>query len=252
MKPFVISAIILFTLFISNSINAKKIPIDQVPMYGRMDRSSVPALKKGDEEFISNVTKQFGSRQAAASAWIDQGFFFYQKDELEMAMRRFNQAWLLDPNNPEVYWGFSSILYDKGDNCGAMQMGQEAEEVGIDSMIPPNQAEILADIAMITSVCAVSEGSKHGDKVKLVKHSDELFSKSESIWPSAYLYDKWWQALYWRGEYSAAWKKVSMMRDKGEEPYEGFIQLLIEKMPQPEGKMQNKSLNTDAGDTSAG
>jgi len=232
MKQIVI-AISLFTLLVSISIGAKNIPIDQVPMYGGMDRSSIPELKKGDEEFISHVTKHWGSRKAAARAWIEQGFVFHQKDESEMAMRRFNQAWLLDPDNPEVYWGFSSVLYDKGDNCGAMQMGQKAEDAGIETMNPPNQAMILADIAMITTICAVSEGSRQSDRYNLVIRSDELFRKSESIWASAYLYDKWWQALYWRSEYAAAWEKVMMMRSKGKEPDEGNIQLLRMKMPEP-------------------
>jgi hypothetical protein len=106
-------------------------PIDQVPMYGGMDRSSQPALRAADERFIAEVSEKFGSRENASKAWAEQGFSFYQRDDLPNAMRRFNQAWLLKPDNPEVFHGFSSVLYDKGDNCGAMRMGERAVTLGL-------------------------------------------------------------------------------------------------------------------------
>src|SRR2546423_2550994 len=67
------------------------IPIDQVPMYGGMDRSAYPELKAGDEKLIQDASTAFGSREKASTAWVDQGFRFYQRDDLAMAMRRFNQ-----------------------------------------------------------------------------------------------------------------------------------------------------------------
>ena len=234
MSHFYKIGVLLLALGISSTAVSKKVPIDQVPMYGGMDRSAVPRLKKGDEQFIADASKAFGSREAAAKVWVEQGFVYYQKDNLKKAMQRFNQAWLLDPNNPEVYWGFSSVLYDQGDNCGAMQIGLKAEEVGIVPMIPPSKGSFLADLAMITSICAVDSGTKKSELTSLVAKSDELFNRAESIWPSAYLYDKWWQALYWRGEYASAWEKVSAMRENGEEPFKDFIQLLREKMPEPQ------------------
>jgi len=69
-----------------------RIPIDQVPMYGGMDRSAVPELKSGDESFISSVVAEFGSREKASNAWVNRGFTLYQQDDLAGAMRRFNQA----------------------------------------------------------------------------------------------------------------------------------------------------------------
>ena len=100
--------------------------IDQVPMYGGMDRSQYPELKAADEKLTEDASKHFGSREKAAAAWIEQGFRFYQQDRLDMAMRRFNQAWLLDPNNAEVYAGFAAVLHDQGKNCPAMKMMEEA------------------------------------------------------------------------------------------------------------------------------
>ena len=83
--------------------------IDELPMYGGIDRSRVPKLKAGDEKFISDVITQFGSREKASALWVNQGYRFYKQDQLGLAMRRFNQAWLLNPNNPEVYAGFGRV-----------------------------------------------------------------------------------------------------------------------------------------------
>lgn len=64
--------------------------IDQEPMYGGMDRQSVPELRAVDEQFISGVAKGFGSRQKGGEAFVEQGIRFYQHDSYSMAMKRFN------------------------------------------------------------------------------------------------------------------------------------------------------------------
>jgi tetratricopeptide (TPR) repeat protein len=91
-------------------------------MYGGMDRSKVPELRAADEQFIANVTSLFGTREAAARAEVEQGFKFYKQNNLAMAMRRYNQAWLLDANNPEIYWGFSLVFQDQEKYCEAVPL----------------------------------------------------------------------------------------------------------------------------------
>lgn len=93
--------------------------MDEVPMYAGIDRSQISELRTADEKFISDITAQFGSRAKASSIWVNQGFRFYQQDNLGMAMRRFNQAWLLNPENPKVYAGFGTVLHDQGKYCEA-------------------------------------------------------------------------------------------------------------------------------------
>ena len=90
-------------------------PIDQVPMYGGMDRSAYPELKAADDTFIEGVTREFGSKEAASHNFVRYAFELYRKDQLVRAMARFNQAWFLKPKNPEVYWGFASVMHDRGD-----------------------------------------------------------------------------------------------------------------------------------------
>ena len=83
--------------------------IDELPMYGGMDRAAAAELQASDKKLIVDATQAFGSADKASKAWVSQGYRFYQADQLGMAMRRFNQAWLLNPDNPEVYTGLSLI-----------------------------------------------------------------------------------------------------------------------------------------------
>ncbi len=86
----------LLTLLLAGCVVVHNDPrlrsIDQVPMYGGMDRQSVPELKKADDAFIESVSSAFGGRERAAKRWVEQAFAFYNHDDLDMAMRRFNQA----------------------------------------------------------------------------------------------------------------------------------------------------------------
>jgi tetratricopeptide (TPR) repeat protein len=206
------------------------VPIDQVPMYGGMDRSAIPELKAADEKLIADTTKHYGTREKASAAFINNGFAYYQRDDLANAMRRFNQAWLLDPKNPEVYAGFGSVMHDKGENCGAMEMMEKALALN-----PPTFQGIYPDAARIITLCAVSDkGQTTEAKIKLFERSESLYKKAEEIEPSkSNVYGSWATAYYWRGQYSEAWAMVARERSAGGKPNETFLGLLREKMPDP-------------------
>lgn len=223
------------------STNGKYVRIDEVPLYGGMDRTADERFRAGDEEFIRKVSEKWGSREAAARAWVDQGFNFYFRDELGMAMRRFNQAWLLDPKNPEVYHGFGSVLYDQGDVCGAMEMFDKGLE--LEWTAPTHESGFLADAAKMISYCAVDQKnnaeSSEEEYSKLIEKSDALFLRAEALEEAnpelhdGYLYANWWMALYVRGEYAQAWDKVFLMRERGGELRGNFVQGLKDAMPEP-------------------
>lgn len=179
--------------------------IDEVPMYGGMDRSSVPELKSGDEKFINSVSKEFGSRELAAKIFVDKGFEFYKKDKLAMAMRRFNQAWLLDPNYTDVYWGFASILSDQGKYCEAAEYMDTAFSKGQlhDSVLP--------DAAILYAACVSTNSNLNPSKKEVyLAKIVPLFKKAEaaSEVDKEYVYLKWLKAMYALQEWESAWDKA--------------------------------------------
>jgi uncharacterized protein (TIGR02145 family) len=77
------------------------------PMYGEIPQSE--AYKKIDEDFIGSAVALSGSREKASESFIKKSWAYLYHDSIDLAMRRFNQAWLLNPDNPDSYFGFAAI-----------------------------------------------------------------------------------------------------------------------------------------------
>lgn len=203
--------------------------IDQMPMYGEMDRQSVPQLKQADEQLIAGTTKEFGSREKASDAFVDQGIRYYKVDNYAAAMRRFNQGWLLNPNNPDVFWGFGMVFHDEGNVCEAKNMIDRAIALGLSKPIA------LADAGRIYTLCAVSNQSlDSATKQQYFTTSEELYNKASSVSPNNdYIHGSWATAYYWRGDYALSWEMVAKARSLGFVFPGQFLNLLRQKMPEP-------------------
>jgi Tfp pilus assembly protein PilF len=204
-------------------------PMDQLPMYGGADRTVDASLKAADHKLISDTTSAYGSREKASQALLGNGFAFFNRDDLVAAMRRFNQAWLLDPNNPEVYWGFGAVLHEKGKDCEAMAQFQKALSFGryVEGMNP--------DAALIMTLCALS------DKALSEEARDKLFANADALYVEAlekdprkgYVYGSMATERYWRGRYREAWGAVKLARTNGSKLPEQFLDLLRAKLADP-------------------
>jgi Flp pilus assembly protein TadD len=87
---------------------ADPLPINQLPMYG--DRAKTEAMQKADADFMTSMEKQGLSRAEGARQMLRQGWAAWGKQDMATAMARFNQAWLLDPENGNAYHGFALVL----------------------------------------------------------------------------------------------------------------------------------------------
>ncbi|WMD22982.1 tetratricopeptide repeat protein [Achromobacter seleniivolatilans] len=205
--------------------------IDELPMYGGMDRSAAAELSASDKKLIADATNAFGSSDKASQAWVGQGYRFYQADQLGMAMRRFNQAWLMNPDNPEVYTGFAAVLHDQGKYCQAMSMMDQAM-----SHNPPKFQGIYADAGRIAARCAAEDKTLPPEaRVAATARSDEWYRKGEAVEPDkGYLYASWATAYYWRGQYDQAWAMVVKARAAGGQLSPRFMDMLRAKMPDPQ------------------
>lgn len=201
--------------------------------YGALNINDHAELAAKNKVLIENTINKFGSSELASNALVDQGFRLYKLDNINRAKEKFNQAWLLNPSNPESYHGIGSILYEQGDNCRSMNIMDRASNLSWGAR-EFNRAGFLVDLALTSSLCANSKGhERFGTSKSLIDKSNNLFIKAENLHSSSYLYDKWWQALYWRGNYSEAWQKVFQMRKAGGAPVEQFLNALRQKMPEP-------------------
>lgn len=83
--------------------------INLLPMFGNAVKC--PEQIRADSAFLSIVDKQYhGDRKRAAKEWTARAWTYFKRNVPDTAMMRFNQAWLLDSTNADVFWGFGSLL----------------------------------------------------------------------------------------------------------------------------------------------
>ncbi len=99
------------TLLTVGTAFAQSLPINQLPMYG--EREKTVEMKNADAELIAAVEKLGLTRPEAAKRAIQTGWSYWEKRDLATAMLRFNQAWLLDPENGNAYHGFALVTSDR-------------------------------------------------------------------------------------------------------------------------------------------
>jgi tetratricopeptide (TPR) repeat protein len=72
-----------------------------------------PQMKAADKRFIDDAVQLAGSKKAAAVEMVQKAWNYYNDSKPVIAMMRFNQAYLLDPDNADIYWGFGKLLLDQ-------------------------------------------------------------------------------------------------------------------------------------------
>jgi Flp pilus assembly protein TadD len=82
-------------------------PIDEQPFYGFAEKSA--ALREADERFLTEIVKVAGSRQLAFKAATLRGWRAVSSGSFSEAARRFNEAFLLLPEESEVYHGLAAV-----------------------------------------------------------------------------------------------------------------------------------------------
>ena len=128
-----------FCLISCSSAQECKEGLNLLPMYGNIPKCDEQL--KMDKDFISSTTSQFPNRKTASIALVDKAWGHFYKGDLETSMKRFNQAWLLDSLNADVYWGFGNLLGKKGEFKTSISYFEKSLK------IDPNNAKVYEGIA---------------------------------------------------------------------------------------------------------
>lgn len=105
------------------------VPVNELPMFGGYEKTAWQTTV--DERFLEMVLPGFqGDRDAAAEHFAQTGWNFYYQDNKTLAIMRFNQAWLLDPDNQHALWGFAVISRERGKIDAALRFYTMAVEAG--------------------------------------------------------------------------------------------------------------------------
>ena len=224
--------IFIFLLFpLSGYVFSERIRIDNVPMYGQPEVVRPDKLKKTDEEFIRQVSATFFSRNQASEAWWVKGEQYRKEGNFDFAMRRYNQSWLLDPNNYQPYWGFGLVLAQQGKIDNAIKYLKMSEKLINDDY---QKAALLSDLGFAYINKALNDPS-------YFNKADSLFAESTKLDPTyGNTWGNWAYSLYHQGRYKEAWDKVHKSKEVNSPAFSAkFISDLKRKLPDPNAKNSN-------------
>jgi tetratricopeptide (TPR) repeat protein len=223
----------LSLLFTAPALGADSDPSDTLPMFGQPKISRSEDLKKSDDAFIRDSTLRFGNRQAGSNALVAQGWRAMRSGQHDLAMRRFNHAWLLNPKNYGVFWGFGAVLSAKGKLSEALEYLESARELVDD---PKQRVALLCDLGTVHSAYAVRlPADRQLERAQQFVLANNRFSESLENDPKfAQSWREWAISLYDQERYSEAWLRVKKARELDAEPFPPeFLQKLSAKMPEP-------------------
>lgn len=97
----------LLGLLVAFRSEAEPLPPNQQPMYGGIEKTE--AMKKADEDFFATVANMGHTRESGSKKSVDLGWQYFFRGDVATAIQRFNQAWLLNPENGDAYHGFAVV-----------------------------------------------------------------------------------------------------------------------------------------------
>jgi tetratricopeptide (TPR) repeat protein len=198
--------------------------INLLPKYGTGEKTA--DQKAIDAQFLKGVDDTYkGDRKKASIEIAQGGWQFVSQGNLDSAMVRFNQAWLVDNKNGLSIWGMGVVLATSGQFERCLPFFAEAEGfIGSDPGFVVDYAKVLG-IA--------------GAELKNTKYTNDALARFAKIYgqqPDNTLNLQNWSITLFYGEnYKEAWAKLKLAEaTKGKEDIDpNFVAALQSKMPRP-------------------
>ena len=177
--------------------------INLLPMYGGVEKSR--SLRKADAEFLAFCDKNFPSRKEAAAHHAAKGWEFFYANDFKTAIKRYNQAWLLDSTNASAYWGFGVIEGRQEHNTEALRYFQ------LSLRHAPASRRLLIDISQaLLSRYLVTRYQPDLDMA--MQRLQEYLTDTSDAKGTTDAYMRLAAAYYFKHDYANAWKYVDQTR----------------------------------------
>lgn len=150
MKNVLLTVLIIFTSLLGygQSTAAYKLwkfeaqnDVRLMPKYGGVEK--VNNWEDDDATFIRTILKVDKTNEKASARLVQLGFSYLGKGDFNTAMHRFNQAWVLNPKNEDIFWGFGVLYYCFNDFDNALKQYDEG------LLLNPNNSGIITDKATV-------------------------------------------------------------------------------------------------------
>jgi len=216
--------VLLIAAFVLSANLARADDRNLLPKYGSLPKTDWQ--KAADEAFISATDEEYhGDRNKASMDTAARGWQYLAAGDFADAMRRFNQAWLLNNSNGTALWGMAAVEASSGKFDESLKLFAEAEPfVGDDINFSIDYAKAVGMV-----------GAKRGSD-KLLKDAFDRFERIDRKAPQNVLnLQNWAMTLYAIGRYSEAWAKVKLAEATPNQSRldPRFLAALQSRMPRP-------------------
>ncbi|WP_052732237.1 tetratricopeptide repeat protein [Hymenobacter terrenus] len=175
--------------------------INLLPMYGGARKSRV--LRKADEQFLTACDQLFPNRQAAAKYYAGKGWECIRKDDFNTAIKRLNQAWLLDSTNATAYWGFGAVAGAREEFIASLHYFKLTRKYD------PTNLKVLLDISQ--TLLLRFERNKQASDLEDAVNAIQLFlTTSHDALENFQAYEKLAIVYFLKHDYLNAWKYVDL------------------------------------------
>ena len=189
-------------------------------------------MRRADDAFMREAVKPFnGSRDLASQAWAKEADRFFRSGNLDYAMRRYNQAWLLNDKNYQAYWGFGQVLMVQEKYDDAIKFYEKAKSLIDDEYQKP---AFYTDLGLAYSWKARNLPTTEKARERYFFLANEYLQQS-SILDRKYpvVWEAWAHSLYEERRYVEAWEKVKTAKEVGRVVQPKFLERLRTAMPEP-------------------
>ncbi len=94
--------------------------INLLPIYGNAKKCQQQL--DADKKFMEYCLNEFGNLKNASREHASMAWTYLNNGDTDTAMKRFNQAWLLDSLNATAFWGFGCIEGRRGKTDEAIEL----------------------------------------------------------------------------------------------------------------------------------
>jgi len=150
-----------------------KTNIRLLPKYGLVPKTK--EQKEADESLINDMLNKGFTRRKASEEFINLGFKYLYRD-IKTAMYRFNQAYLMDSTNVDIYWGYGGVYMTLGD----LERAREQYQLGLAK--DDQNSKILTDLATCYMIEFYNLSQTEPDKANLkLDTAIDILTKSYRI-----------------------------------------------------------------------
>jgi tetratricopeptide (TPR) repeat protein len=179
-----------------------------LPRYGHLTKTSGEI--NSDSAFIKEIMSQpkFKTRHEASNHLIGLGFQYFYQDDLKAAMYRFNQAYLLDTLNTDIFWGYGAIYMRFG------MLGLAADQYKTGLRIDSTNTHLLTDLGTMfqAQYYRLEFPESLDSAIYYMNKSFEINSKDQNT-----LFKL--SVCHWnKGDCKNAWKFYNLCKAQGGQP----------------------------------